>query len=239
MPSSSTCETLSPETLASFRSLIINPSTPESTISSIFETLTRSLKLSPDSLVLHRTLKLLSDLASHRANLSNLVFDSVRSHSLSSSESSTRLAAESLDALASISESDPNLASAIDELDDQLFVSLCFGPSVSVRSWLLRNAERFRIKPYLLLTLFLGFTKDPYPYVRKIALDGLVGLSKPGVIEDRGMIDGCYCRAVELLGDMEGRVRSAAVRAVRYFTFFFKFCLSLIFVSITVCLFEM
>ena len=66
--------------------------------------------------------------------------------------------------------------------------------------------------------------------MRKIALDGLVGLSKPGVIEDRGMIDGCYCRAVELLGDMEDRVRSAAVRAVRYFTeyiyiyFFFKFC---------------
>lgn len=87
---------------------------------------------------------------------------------------------------------------------------------MSVRSWLLRNAERFRIGPYLLLTLFLGFTKDPYPYVRKIALDGLVGVSKSGIIEDRIMINGCYCRAIELLGDMEDQVRSAAIRTVRY-----------------------
>ncbi|KAM4079004.1 hypothetical protein ACB094_09G083100 [Castanea mollissima] len=207
VPSSS--EPLSPQTLASFRSLIINPSTPQSKISSIFETLTRSLQLTPDSLVLN----LLSELASRHSNLSHLVFDSVRSHSLLSSES-TRLAAESLDALASISNTEPTLSSAIDELDDRLFVSLCFGPSVSVRSWLLRNAERFRISPYVLLTLFLGFTKDPYPYVRKIALDGLVGVSKSGMIEDHSMINGCYCRAIELLGDMEDQVRSAAIRAV-------------------------
>nr|XP_023903304.1 protein SIEL [Quercus suber] len=207
VPSSS--EPLSPQTLASFRSFIINPSTPQSKISSIFKALTRSLQLTPDSLVLN----LLSELASRHSNLSHLVFDSVRSNSLLSSES-TRLAAESLDALASISNTDPTLSSAIDELDDRLFVSLCFGPSVSVRSWLLRNAERFRISPYLLLTLFLGFTKDPYPYVRKIALDGLVGVSKSGIIEDRSMINGCYCRAIELLGDMEDQVRSAAIRAV-------------------------
>lgn len=209
VPSSS--EPLSPQTLASFRALIISPSTPQSKISSIFEILTRSLELTPDSLVLN----LLSELASRHSNLSHLVFDSVRSNSLLPSES-TRLAAESLDALASISNTDPTLSSAIDELDDRLFVSLCFGPSVSVRSWLLRNAERFRISPYLLLTLFLGFTKDPYPYVRKIALDGLVGVSNSAVIEDRSMINGCYCRAVELLSDMEDHVRSAAIRAVRY-----------------------
>ncbi|XP_030926423.1 protein SIEL isoform X2 [Quercus lobata] len=207
VPSSS--EPLSPQTLASFRSFIINPSTPQSKISSIFETLTRSLQLTPDSLVLN----LLSELASRHSNLSHLVFDSVRSNALLSSES-IRLAAESLDALASISNTDPTLSTAIDELDDRLFVSLCFGPSVSVRSWLLRNAERFRIGPYLLLTLFLGFTKDPYPYVRKIALDGLVGVSKSGIIEDRSMINGCYCRAIELLGDMEDQVRSAAIRTV-------------------------
>jgi len=121
--------------------------------------------------------------------------------------------------LASIAERDGTLV----ELDDRSFVSLCFGPSVSVRSWLLRNAERFSIGPYVLLTLFLGFTKDPYPYVRKIALDGLVGLSKAGDIEDPGMIQGCYCRAVELLRDMEDCVRSAAVRAVRYLSLKFIF----------------
>ncbi|XP_059462370.1 protein SIEL isoform X2 [Corylus avellana] len=191
-------ELLSPKTLATFRSLIIAPSTSESTISSIFEALNRSLELSRDPVVLHQTLKLLSDIAFQRPNLSRLVSDSVRSHSPLSSES-TRLTAESLDVLASIADSDGTLV----ELDDRSFVSLCFGPSVSVRSWLLRNAERFCIGPYVLLTLFLGFTKDPYPNVRKIALDGLVRLSKPGVIEDPGMIQGCYCRAVELLCDME------------------------------------
>lgn len=62
----------------------------------------------------------------------------------------------------------------------------------------------------------LGFTKDPYPLVRKVALDGLVGLSKSSVIEDCGVIEGCYSRAVDLLGDAEDSVRCAAVHAVRY-----------------------
>lgn len=50
--------------------------------------------------------------------------------------------------------------------------------------------------------------------MRKEALDGLVGLSENGVIEDRDMIEGCYFRAVELLNDMEDCVRLAAVRTV-------------------------
>ncbi|KAG7965208.1 hypothetical protein I3843_09G212000 [Carya illinoinensis] len=202
-------DSLSPETLASLRSLVITPSTPDTTISSIFQTLTRSLQLSRDPLVLHHTLKLLSDLASYRPSLSSSVSELVRSHALLSSDS-TRLAAESLDVLASIAEREGTPV----DLDDRSFVSLCFGPSVSVRSWLLRNAERFRIGPHVLLTTFLGFTRDPYPYVRKTALDGLVGLSKPSVVEDLDMIQACYCRAVELLLDAEDYVRSAAVRAV-------------------------
>ncbi|XP_060674160.1 protein SIEL isoform X1 [Ziziphus jujuba] len=207
-------ETVSPNALASMRSLIVNPSTPESTISSIFETLTRSLQLSTNKLVLRHILKLLYDLASHHSSLSRLVFDSVRSHSLLSTESA-RLAVEALDVLASIAEHDrAALVPAMDELDEGFFASLCFSPSASLRPWLLRNAERLHVRPYLLFTVFLGFTKDPYPYVRKVALDGLVGLSKNGVIEDRGMIRGCYFRAVELLTDMEDCVRSAAVRTV-------------------------
>lgn len=67
--------------------------------------------------------------------------------------------------------------------------------------------------------------------MRKIALDGLVRLSKPGVIEDPGMIQGCYCRAVELLCDMEDCVRSAAVRAVRYLSLK---CIFLFFVIVIV-----
>lgn len=202
---------LSPKTLASLRSFVITPSTPDSTTTSIFQTLTRSLQLSRDPLVLHHTLKLLSDLAFHCPSLSSSVSELVRSRSLLSSES-TRLAAESLDVLASIAERGGTPV----DLDDRSFVSLCFGPSVSVRSWLLRNAERFRIGPHVLLAMFLGFTRDPYPYVRKTALDGLVGLSKLGVVEDLDMIQGCYFRAIELLLDTEDYVRSAAVRAVRY-----------------------
>lgn len=102
------------------------------------------------------------------------------------------------------------------KLEDGFFLSLCFGPSMSARLWLLNNAGMFPIRPSVLFTVFLGFTKDPYPYVRKASLDGLVGLSKHGVIEDPILVDGCYHRAVQLLDDMEDCVRSSAVRAVRY-----------------------
>ena len=114
-----------------------------------------------------------------------------------------------------MAERDSELVSAINELDDRSFLSLCFGPSVSIRIWLLINAERFQIRPSLLLTVFLGFTKDPYPYVRKAALDGLAGLGNT-VVEDGSMIECCYFRAIELLNDVEDCVRSAAVRVVRY-----------------------
>ncbi|PON42479.1 Coatomer beta subunit [Parasponia andersonii] len=207
-------EALSSQTLARIRALILNPSTPDSTLSSIFQTLTRSLELTRNSVVLHHTLKLLSDLSSHRAQFSRLVFDSVRANSLLSSALSTRLAAQALDVVVSIAERDPASVPAVDDLGDGFFASLCFGPSLSVRLWLLRNAERFRLRSYLSITLFLGFTKDPYPCVRKAALDGLVRLSGSNAIEDEDMIRGCYYRAVELLRDMEDTVRSAAVRAV-------------------------
>lgn len=214
LPTISADEPLSPEVLPPLRSLIVNTSTPGPTITSILETLTRSLRLSRDPLTIRFTLKLLSDLASRHPHLSSFVFDSVRSHLLSTE--SPRVAADSLDALASIVESNRALAPGIEELDDRLFASLCFSPSRSVRPWLLRNAERFGVQPHLLFTLFLGFTKDPYPNVRKEALDGLVGLSENGVIEDRDMIEGCYFGAVELLNDMEDCVRLTAVRTVSF-----------------------
>lgn len=125
-----------------------------------------------------------------------------------------------------MAERDSELVSAINELDDRSFLSLCFGSSVSIRTWLLNNAERFQIRPSLLFTVFLGFTKDPYPYVRKAALDGLAGLGDT-ILEDGSMIEGCYCRAIELLNDVEDCVRSAAVRVVRS-----SFCRSLSTVSL-------
>ncbi|KAF7825483.1 protein SIEL [Senna tora] len=199
--------------MASMRSLIINPSTPQPTISSVLQTLIRLLQHSTDKALLHHTLNLLTHLAFHHSSLSQFVFDFVYSHSLHSAHS-TRLATESLQVLASISECVPALSLNMDQLDDGFFVSLCFGPSVSARLWLLKNAGCFQIRPSVLFTLFLGFTKDPYPYVRKASLDGLVGLSEHGVFEDPSLVDGCYHCGVQLLGDMEDCVRSSAVRVV-------------------------
>lgn len=125
-----------------------------------------------------------------------------------------------------MAEGDLQLVSAINELDDRSFLSLCFGPSVSIRTWLLNNADRFQLRPSLLFTVFLGFTKDPYPYVRKAALDGLSGLGNT-VLEDDTLIEGCYYRAIELLNDMEDCVRSAAIRVVSH-----SFCRYLFIVSL-------
>ncbi|XP_065871773.1 protein SIEL isoform X2 [Euphorbia lathyris] len=180
---------LSLQSLVSIRSLIVNPHTSNSTVCSILETLTRFLNQTTDPLTRHHTVKLLTDLASCHP----LIFHSVP------------LATES------IADGDPNI---ITELDDSLFVSMCFGASVSERLRLLRNAEKLGVQPCVLLTVFLGFTKDPYPYVRKEALDGLVGLCRYGVFQDRSLIEGCYYRGVELLKDAEDCVRSAAVRLV-------------------------
>ncbi|CAK7343728.1 unnamed protein product [Dovyalis caffra] len=198
------------QTLTSLRSLIINPNTSNSTISSILETLTRSLQLSTNSLTTHHhILKLLTDLASHRTHLTSQILTSIRTDSLLSAES-TQIATESLTSLASIADSDQN------EIDDRLFLSLCFSAtSVSTRLRLLRNGERLGVGTHVLFSVFLGFTKDPYPYVRKVALDGLLGLCKKGsVFEDISVIEGCYRRAVELLQDNEDCVRSAAIHVV-------------------------
>ncbi|KAA8517473.1 hypothetical protein F0562_017766 [Nyssa sinensis] len=201
------------QALSLARSLIINPSTSETTISSIFETLARFLQPNHNPLSIHHTLSLLSDLAVQRPLLSHQIFNTVRSLALCK-DNPTRTVTDALSVLVSIAEPDQTLIPSINELSEGLYVSLCFRPCASVRHWLLLNAKRFCIPPHLLLTLLLGFTKDPYPYVRRVALDGLVGLCNSIVVEDRALIEGCYWRAVELLTDMEDYVRFAAVRAV-------------------------
>lgn len=216
-------ESLSVSTLASMRSLIINPSTPQSTITSILQKLIRSLELSHDKVLLHYSLNLLTHLAFHHSSFSPFIFQSVCSHSVTAQ--STRLAVDSLQVLALITERVPAPGLNTDKLDDGFFVSLCFGSSVSARLWLLNNAGLFQIRPSLLFTVFLGFTKDPYPYVRKASLDGLVDLINHGVFEDSSLVDGCYHRAVQLLGDMEDCVRSSAIRVVRYHYLMFSFSL--------------
>ncbi|XP_057953512.1 protein SIEL [Malania oleifera] len=209
--------TVSPnvQALASARSLIINLSSSDSTLSSLLETLARFLELHGHHHphLLHHALTLLADLVHRHSIFSPLVFDLVRKHSLLDGNS-TRLVGQSLSLLATVANLDRSLVPAMDEIGEGLFLSMCFRPSVSVRLCMLFNAERFRVRPSVLLTVFLGFTKDPYPYVRRLALDGLVGLCKSMVLENRGFIEGCYSRAVELLYDVEDCIRSAAIRAV-------------------------
>jgi len=175
---------LSLHKLSSIRSILINPSTPNSTLSQILKTLTNSQNPT------HHTLTLLS-----HPSLSHLQTTAISS---------------TVDSLASISQL------TFTKLDDERFVSLCFGQSISGRVWMLRNAGLiFNVRPALLFTVLLGFTNDPYPNVRAASLEGLVRLSERGEFNDVSMINGCYQRAVQLLDDMEDDVRLAAVRVVR------------------------
>ncbi|XP_047330619.1 protein SIEL [Impatiens glandulifera] len=206
------------------RALIMNPSTSEATANLVFQTLSPFLKSTHDSLYLRHTLCCLSDIAVNFSSLSRRVFELVRSFSLNCSENSPRILAQALSVLVLISESVEDLLCELNELNESLFLSIGFQHCVAVRHWLLLNAERLPIRPHLLLTTFLGFSKDPYPYVRKAALDGQVHLCKSIVVEDRTIIKGCYFRSAELLNDMEDSVRSAAVRAVAQWGQLFVTC---------------
>ncbi|CAG7878081.1 unnamed protein product [Brassica rapa] len=192
-------------TLASIRSLIINADTPFSVISSVLDLLTGLLPRD-DSPILHHVLKLLSDLSLSRNDLAPQIFESILSNLLRLQTS----AAESLAVLASLSERNPTAAA----IDGEAFASICIGADVSSRMWMLRNAERFDLPSSVLFTLFFGFTKDPYPCIRRVALDGLVYVCEAGGFDHARAVQGCYARAVELLDDDEDSVRSSAVRAV-------------------------
>ncbi|XP_019262020.1 PREDICTED: protein SIEL-like isoform X4 [Nicotiana attenuata] len=198
-------ENIRPQALLQALSLIVNPSTSDSTLSSILKTLTLSLK-NPNTnpFLSHHILRLFSLLFHHRPHLPHNVISTVREFSLLHSTSARSLA----DALACLSLSDINVN------DESTFLSLVLRPCISVRHWLLLNVSKFDIRPSVLLTVLLGFTKDPYPYIRGVALDGLADLCKCIVVEDDSLIHGCYLRAVELLFDSEDSVRCSAVRAV-------------------------
>ncbi|KAF1897953.1 hypothetical protein Lal_00032715 [Lupinus albus] len=206
-------EPFSIHTLSVMRSQIINPSTPKPTLISILQTLTNSLQSTHQTIhQTHHILKLLSDLAAHHSSISQLVLDSLRSNSpdpSSISHLAVEGTVESLHALTSI------LDEELVSLDDSLFVSLCFGPNVSARIWMLRNTGlRFQVRPALLLGVCLGFTKDPYPYLREASLEGIHALCERGVFEDVSLVEVCYGRGVELLSDMHDCVRLSAVRVV-------------------------
>ncbi|KAM3266125.1 protein SIEL [Capsicum annuum] len=196
-----TDETNNAKALLQALSLITNPSTSDSTLSSVAETLITSLKTPNPNLrfLHHHILRLLFLLSDRRRYNNNRISAAVREFTLS-----TRSTRSLIDALAC----DDNV------YDESTFLSLVFQPCISSRNWLLLNVSKFEIRPSVLLTVLLGFTKDPYPYIRDVALNGLADLCKCIVVEDESLIDGCYFRAVELLFDSEDSVRCSAVRVV-------------------------
>ncbi|XP_010248865.1 PREDICTED: protein SIEL isoform X2 [Nelumbo nucifera] len=201
------------QALASARALILNPSTSDHTISCILETLVRSLQYEPDPLLLHHVLKLLSDIALHHRHLSFSIFNTIRAHEAGHKDSNG-LAVEVLSVLFTIAEHDHSLATAMYDLDENFVLSLFLSPVTTRRSWLLTNISRFHIKQSFLITLFLAFMKDPYPFVRSSALVGLLGLSKSVDGKEYAVVKECYGCAMELLHDIDERVRSAAVRVI-------------------------
>ncbi|GKA87432.1 protein SIEL, partial [Tanacetum coccineum] len=180
------------------RSLIVNPLTSDQTISSIIQTL-ETLSKNPQYYLL-TVITLLYEISATRPHFTPNITTILHSLSVHRPTIPPRAAALAL-----------SLVPTFSNMTEGLFLSLCFSQCVSVRQRLLTNANKFDVQPSILLTMLLGFTKDPYPFVRKAALDGLIGLCKCIVVEDRGMVEGCYLRGVEMLGDTYECVRWSAV----------------------------
>ncbi|KAI3910818.1 hypothetical protein MKW92_009833 [Papaver armeniacum] len=209
---------LSIQSLSSIRSLIINPSTSKHIISVVFKTLTQYLQQEQEQTLENQNqnhyLKLLCDIATNHHEFTRNVFDTARSFAFGSSVNS-QFKVESLSVLLTIAEHDENLVYAITEFDENVIIELCFDSSVSVRYWIFKNLFRFRIRDEILLGVLLGFVNDPYPYVRRISLDGLVRLSKSVVgFKNGGLIVEGYDRAVDLFVDRNDCVRAAAIGVV-------------------------
>lgn len=78
----------------------------------------------------------------------------------------------------------------------------------------------------VIFRVFLGFTGDIYPILRRDAIDGLFEfLTVAGAGVDIGVADCCLDRALGLMGDDDELVRSAAVRMVIYmfYTYWFYY----------------
>ncbi|KAL1545447.1 protein SIEL-like isoform X1 [Salvia divinorum] len=198
---------LFPKSLNAVLSLINNPCTSDSTLTTISKTLIFHLQ-NPNSNH-QQILSLLSTLSDHHPRLHREVSAAVNAFIL--------LPSIPIPALPhALSLLDPANSAALDLFSDEsLFLSLCFYECVKTRKWVLRNVSKFRVRPSVLLTILLGFTMDPYPYIREAALDGLVMILNDGVVvEDRSLVGGCYFRAAELLFDADSSVRRSAVSAV-------------------------
>lgn len=190
-------------------SLFCNPFTSHTTLHSLFTTLNRTLQnQNPEPISHHHILAVLSVLLRHHPRLCHEVCPAIWAFALSPSTPTPYFAC-------SLSILFNNAVIMEDFADESVFLSFSFRPcKPSTRHWLLRNVNKFNVRPSLLLTVLLGFTNDPFPYTREAALDGLALLCKFLTVGDQSFILGCYFRAVELLFDSEDSVRCSAVRAV-------------------------
>ncbi|XP_051130333.1 protein SIEL [Andrographis paniculata] len=197
---------LSPKWTDAALSLITNPYTSDQTLFSISESLILQLQDADSD---HRKiLSLLYAISRHHPRL--------RLRIAAASQSFIYLPSTPTSSLPhAISLIEPGHSAPIAPFaDESLFLSLCFWNCVKTRRWMLRNVSDYRLRPSLLLMVLLGLTKDPYPYIKEAALDGLVMLCNSVVVDDRSLIEGCYFRAAELLFDADTSVRGAAVRVV-------------------------
>ncbi|EPS64596.1 hypothetical protein M569_10186, partial [Genlisea aurea] len=181
-------------------SLLSNPFTSDSTLSKLLDLLILHLQ-NPKSD--HQSiLSLLSSSSVHHPNVRRRVASAAHEFILDPSSPTPAI---------------PQALSLLDSFaDETLFLSLCFWPCVKTRRWTLRNLSKFRLRMSVFLTVVLGFTKDPYPYIRKAALDAIVTLMRNNLAaaDDLSLIRGGYFRAVELLFDADDSVRCSAVHAV-------------------------
>ncbi|KAJ3699450.1 hypothetical protein LUZ61_003155 [Rhynchospora tenuis] len=210
--------------LSSAQSLLLNPSTSIATIRSTVESLLLSLPhLSTNSTSLSLALSVLSQSAPLHPSLSQSIVSSIRSLITGQDRTSSAV----LSALLSIARSCHNeegssiLASILDE---DLVLSLASSGVYKIRSRILRLlvfiVERWKcsgkvLTDEVLVRVFLRFTGDIYPILRRDAIDGLCDfLTVAGDGVDFCVAECCLVRAIGLIEDDDEVVRCAAVRMI-------------------------
>ncbi|KAI4318958.1 hypothetical protein MLD38_032610 [Melastoma candidum] len=184
-------------TLATLRSLIINPNTPNPLLSSLFQTLTLpSGQSTPHSPPLLLTLALV------HPTFSPLVVCSLLN-------APYPLSLPSLSSLRALS------PASFAALDDHSFTALCWSDDSGVRKWVVDHVGLFSgVERRVIGMVLTGMSGDPFPEVRRGALEGLVRLKLLGGLgsDEDEIVKGCFWRGVELLTDVDSSVRQAAVR---------------------------
>ncbi|KAJ4764135.1 Integrator complex subunit 4 [Rhynchospora pubera] len=210
--------------LSSAQALLLNPSTSIDTIHSTVDSLLLSLPhLSTNATSLSLALSVLAQSAPLHPSLSQSIVSSVRS--LINGQDRTSSAV--LSALLSIATSCHNedgssILTSI--LDEDLVLSLASSGVYKIRSRILRLlvfvVGRWKcsgkfLTDEVMVRVFLRFTGDIYPVLRRDAIDGLcefLTVARDGV--DFCVPECCLEHAIGLIGDDDEFVRVAAVRMV-------------------------